>query len=82
MGGCLIEPQLTSQYRCVPLPKTEVIKLESKDESVLEDRGGSDGEVIDEDEVMADGRGETEGKVATEMEEREVATDNETNHVA
>ncbi|SGY57484.1 BQ5605_C006g04278 [Microbotryum silenes-dioicae] len=29
----------------------------------------TDGEVIDEDEVMADGRGETEGKVATEMEE-------------
>ncbi|KDE02712.1 hypothetical protein MVLG_06756 [Microbotryum lychnidis-dioicae p1A1 Lamole] len=55
--------------------KTEVIKLESEDESVLEDRGGSDGEVIDEDEVMADGRGETEGKVATEMEEEEVATE-------
>ncbi|SGZ27894.1 BQ5605_C026g10215 [Microbotryum silenes-dioicae] len=53
--------------------KMEVIKLESEDESVLEDRGGSDGEVIDEDEVMADGRGETEGKVATEMEGEEVA---------
>ncbi|SGZ11389.1 BQ5605_C105g13172 [Microbotryum silenes-dioicae] len=55
--------------------KTEVIKLKSEDESVLEDCGGSDGEVIDEDEVMADGRGETEGKVATEMEEEEVATE-------
>ncbi|SGY75806.1 BQ5605_C005g03449 [Microbotryum silenes-dioicae] len=55
--------------------KTEVIKIESEDESVLEDRRGSDGEVISEDEVMADGRGETEGKVATEMEEEEVATE-------
>ncbi|SGZ30873.1 BQ5605_C046g12252 [Microbotryum silenes-dioicae] len=49
--------------------KTEVIKIESKDESVSEDRRGSDGE------VMADGRGETEGKVATDMEEEEVATE-------
>ncbi|SGZ19053.1 BQ5605_C020g09221 [Microbotryum silenes-dioicae] len=62
--------------------KTEVIKLKSEDESVLEDCGGSDGEVIDEDEVMADGRGETEGKVATEMEEREVATEMEEEEVA
>ncbi|SGZ10289.1 BQ5605_C108g13198 [Microbotryum silenes-dioicae] len=62
--------------------KTEVIKLKSEDESVLEDCGGSDGEVIDEDEVMADGRGETEGKVATEMEEREVATEMEEEDVA
>ncbi|SCZ89725.1 BZ3500_MvSof-1268-A1-R1_Chr1-3g01539 [Microbotryum saponariae] len=55
--------------------KTEVIKIESEDESVLEDCSGSDGEVIDENEVMADERGETEGEVATEMEEEEVATE-------
>ncbi|SDA05421.1 BZ3501_MvSof-1269-A2-R1_Chr12-1g03405 [Microbotryum saponariae] len=51
--------------------KTEVIKIESEDESVLEDCSGSDGEVIDENEVMADERGETGGEVATEMEEED-----------
>ncbi|SCZ95499.1 BZ3500_MvSof-1268-A1-R1_C113g00619 [Microbotryum saponariae] len=55
--------------------KTEVIKIESEDESVLEDCSGSDGKVIDENEVMRMERGETEGEVLRRWRKRRWATE-------